>query len=215
MLAAKLSKDEIHQTYCKFASSYDVWANLTESKARQLSLQLADILDCEAVLEVAVGTGFIFAKILKLNPSGKNEGIDLTEEMLVQARKRAEKTGISNYALKVGDAYHLEFPENTFDVLLNNYMFDLIPEEDFLNVLTELKRVLKSGGKLVLASMTQGPKWFNYLWKRLYQMNPILLGGCRGVCLQPYVESAGFKQVYRQYISQFMFPSEVISAVKP
>ena len=215
MLAAKLSKDEVRQTYRKLASGYDVWANLAESKARQLSLQLANIQDGDAVLEVAVGTGFIFAEILKLNPSGKNAGIDLTEEMLVQARKRAEKIDVSNYSLKVGDAYQLEFPENTFDVVLNNYLFDLMPEEDFLEVLIEFKRVLKSGGKLVLASMTQGPKWFDYLWQRLYQINPSLLGGCRGVCLQPYVESAGFKQVYRQYISQWMFPSEVISAVKP
>ena len=215
MLAAKLSKDEVRQTYRKLASGYDVWANLAESKARQLSLQLANIQDGDAVLEVAVGTGFIFAEILKLNPSGKNAGIDLTEEMLVQARKRAEKIDVSNYSLKVGDAYQLEFPENTFDVVLNNYLFDLMPEEDFLEVLIEFKRVLKSGGKLVLASMTQGQKWFDYLWQRLYQINPSLLGGCRGVCLQPYVESAGFKQVYRQYISQWMFPSEVISAVKP
>lgn len=215
MKAAKLGKDEVRQIYRKLAGSYDVWANLAESKARKRSLQLANIHNGDAVLEVAVGTGFTFAEILKLNPSGRSEGIDLTEEMLVRARKRAEKTGVSDYTLKVGDAYSLEFPDDTFDVVLNNYMFDLIPEEDFLPVLTEFKRVLKSGGKLVLASMTHGQNWFNQIWEGLYQINPALLGGCRGVYLQPYVESAGFKAICREYISQFMFPSEVVSAVKP
>ena len=215
MLAAKLGKDEVRQVYGKLAGSYDVWANLAESKARKRSLQLADIHNGDAVLEVAVGTGFTFAEILKLNPSGSNKGIDLTEEMLSRAKKRAEKIGASNYTLKVGDAYSLEFPDAIFDVVLNNYMFDLMPEEDFLPVLTEFKRVLKSGGKLILASMTQRQNWFNQFWEGLYQINPALLGGCRGVYLQPYVESAGFKDIYKEYISQFMFPSEIVSAVKP
>ncbi len=215
MLEAKLGKDEVRQIYRQLAAGYDVWGNLAESKARKLSLKLADIHDGDAVLEVAVGTGLTFAEILKLNPSGRNEGIDLTEEMLVRARKRADKTGAGNYTLKVGDAYNLEFPDDTFDVVLNNYMFDLIPEEDFIRVLTEFKRVLKPGGKLVLASMTQGQKWFNNIWEGLYQIAPALLGGCRGVNLQTYVDSAGFKDLHRKYISQFMFPSEIVYAVKP
>ncbi len=215
MLEAKLGKDEVRQIYRKLAAGYDVWGNLAESKARKLSLKLADIHDGDAVLEVAVGTGLTFAEILKLNPSGMSVGIDLTEEMLVKARKRADKTGSGNYTLKVGDAYNLEFPDDTFDVVLNNYMFDLIPEEDFIRVLTEFKRVLKPGGKLVLASMTQGQKWFNNIGEGLYQIAPVLLGGGRGVNLQPYVDSAGFKDLHREYISQFMFPSEIVYAVKP
>ncbi len=108
MLEAKLGKDDVRQIYRKLATSYDIWSNLAESNARQLSLQLADIQDGDAVLEVAVGTGFTFAKVLKINPSGRNEGIDLTAEMLVKARKRAEQTGLSNYSLNVGDAYSNE-----------------------------------------------------------------------------------------------------------
>lgn len=215
MLEAKLGKDEVRQIYRKLAAGYDIWGNLTESKARKLSLKLADIHDGDAVLEVAVGTGLTFTEILKLNPSGMSEGIDLTEEMLVRARKRADRTGMSNYTLTVGDAYNLEFSDNIFDLLLNNYMFDLIPEEDFLPVLNEFKRVLKPSGKLVLASMAKGKYWFNYIWEGIYQINPALLGGCRGVSLQSYVESAGFKDVRREYISQFMFPSEIVFAVKP
>ena len=157
MLEAKLGKDEVRQIYRQLAAGYDIWGNLAESKARKLSLKLADIHDGDAVLEVAVGTGLTFAEILKRNPSGRNEGTDLTEEMLVRARKRADNFNrAGNYTLKVGDAYNLEFPNDTFDVVLNNYMFDLIPEEDFIRVLTDFKRVLKPGGKLVLASMTQG-----------------------------------------------------------
>ena len=152
ILDAKLSKDQLREAYRKYASIYDIWSSLTESKARQRCLEVADIKNGESVLEVAVGTGILFEKILQLNPTGRNEGIDLTEQMLSRARARAHKSGVSDYVLKVGDAYHLQYPDNSFDLVLNNYMFDLIPEKDFRAILGEFKRVLRKGGRIVLVN---------------------------------------------------------------
>ncbi len=212
---AKLSKDEVREAYRKSASMYDIWSSLTESKARQRCLEVADIKNGESVLEVAVGTGILFEKILELNPTGRNEGIDLTEEMLTRARARAQKSGASGYVLKVGDAYHLQYSDNSFDVLLNNYMFDLIPEKDFLAILSEFRRVLRNGGRIVLVNMTKGSRWFNAVWEWLYKIRPSLLGGCRGIELKPYFEKVGFEKIRREYVSQMSFPSEVIYGVKP
>ncbi len=212
---AKLSKDEVREAYRKSASMYDIWSSLTESKARQRCLEVADIKNGESVLEVAVGTGILFEKILELNPTGRNEGIDLTEEMLTRARARAQKSGASGYVLKVGDAYHLQYSDNSFDVLLNNYMFDLIPERDFLAILSEFRRVLRNGGRIVLVNMTKGSRWFNAVWEWLYKIRPSLLGGCRGIELKPYLEKVGFEKIRREYVSQMSFPSEVIYGVKP
>ncbi len=214
-MEAKLSKDEIRKVYRKIASKYDVWSNLAESEARRRCLEFARIKNGDSVLEVAVGTGVLFQEILKANPSGRNEGIDLTVEMLVRSKERAERSGVSSYRLQVGDAYNLEHPNEDFDVVLNNYMFDLIPEKDFFKILTEFKRVLRKGGRVVLVNMTKGEHWFNGVWEWLYKINPSLLGGCRGVELTPYLENAGFEQIKRVYVSQFMFPSEVLTGVKP
>ena len=212
---AKLNKDEVRAAYRKVAWVYDLWSGLTESKARRRCLEVAAIKDGESVLEVAVGTGILFEKILALNPTGRNEGIDLTEEMVTRARARAQKSGASGYDLKVGDAYHLEHADHAFDVVLNNYMFDLIPEKDFVVVLSEFRRVLRPGGRLVLVNMTTGAGWFNTVWEWLYKTWPSLLGGCRGIELTPYVKEVGFEQVRREYVRQLFFPSEVISGVKP
>lgn len=212
---AKLTKDQVRKAYRVHASTYDIWSNLTESKARQRCLEVADIKDGESVLEVAVGTGVLFEKILLLNPTGRNEGIDLTEEMLSRARARVHKSGKSNYVLKIGDAYHLQYPDNSFDLIMNNYMFDLIPEKDFRAILSELKRVLRKGGRIVLVNMTKGPHWFNAVWEWLYKIRPSLLGGCRGIELSPYLEKVGFEKVVREYLTQMIFPSEVIYGMKP
>jgi len=213
MQEAKLEKGRVADIYRRIAPSYDLWAWLTESRARDRCLELADIHDGEDVLEVAAGTGLAFARVLQANPSGRNEGIDLTEAMLVRAEKKAARSGSSNYRLRIGDAYAMDFPDNSFDVLINNYMFDLLPQQDFIAVLEEFRRVLRPGGRLAMVNMTRGEHWYNGLWERLYRINPALLGGCRGVSLLPQIEACGFGQSRREYMSQLTFPSEIVFAV--
>jgi ubiquinone/menaquinone biosynthesis C-methylase UbiE len=215
ILDAGIEKGKVAEIYRKFSSSYDLWARLAESKARIRCLELAAIQDGESVLEVAVGTGIAFEQILKSNPTGRNEGIDLTEKMLKHAEEKAKRTGIKTYRLGVGDAYDLDYADDTFDVVINNYMFDLLPEEDFPVVLAEFKRVLSPGGRLAMANMTIGNRWFDSLWAVIYRVSPAWLGGCRGVYLLPYLELAGFRDPKREVISQMAFPSEVIFGVKP
>lgn len=211
MSDASISSDRVADLYRRIAPFYDLWARLTESRARDRALDLAAIRNGEDVLEVAVGTGLAFERILRANPSGRNEGIDLTDAMLARAERRAAGTG-SNFRLRTGDARHLDFDDDSFDVLVNNYMFDLLPEVEFDSVLQEFARVLRPGGRLALVNMTPGERWYNGIWERIYRINPALLGGCRGVSLLPHVERCGFRQARREYVSQFTFPSEVISA---
>ena len=166
-------------------------------------------------MEVAVGTGLAFAEILKQNSSGRNEGIDLTQEMLDKAIRKAAASGQNNYRLKLGDAYQLEFADASFDVLVNNYMFDLLPEDDFGRVLTEFKRVLRPGGRLVLVNMAKGERWRNAIWEAVYKLNAEWLGGCRGVSILEHVQAISFQDARREFISQMTFPSEVVYGVKP
>lgn len=212
---ARLEKDRVDGTYRRIAPIYDLWARLTETRARDRCLALAAVHDGEAVLEVAVGTGLAFEKILAMNPSGRVEGIDLTEAMLRRAESRAAASGHPNYRLAVGDAYALPFPDDAFDLLVNNYMFDLLPERDFGRVLGEFRRVLRPGGRLVLANMTDGRRWYQGIWTLVYRLSPALLGGCRGVSLVPYLMAAGFGDIRRETVSQSTFPSEVILAKVP
>ena len=215
ILEARIKKNDVPTVYAKLAPKHDLWGKVAESKARNRCLELANIQNREAVLEVAVGTGLAFEEILKANPDGRNEGVDLSEEMLIRAKKRAEASGMKNYRLNLGDAYNLEYEDNAFDILINNYMFDLLPEGDFTIVLTEFKRVLRPGGRLVLVNMAKGERWYNFIWEIVYRISPASFGGCRGIYLLPYVESMGFKQVKREFISQMTFPSEVIYGIKP
>lgn len=210
-LQAHVPQTEIPNVYGRIARVYDVWARLTERKARNACLEAAKVRDGEHVLEVAVGTGLAFRELVRANPSGVTEGIDLTDPMLARARAKVAKLP-GQHRLRVGDAHALDFADGTFDLLVNNYMFDLLPEADFAPVLTEFHRVLKPGGRLVLVNMAHGASFGTRLWELVYRASPALLGGCRGVSLMPHLEAAGFRDVARSYLSELGFPSEVINA---
>ena len=209
---ARLNKKDVIEVYSQTASLYDLWGMMTETKARKRALTLASIQNGESVLEVAIGTGLTFQEILRANPKGHNVGVDLTPAMLEKARLKAAKWGANDYQILVGDAYDLRLPDSQFDLVMNNYMFDLLPEKDFVLVLKEFKRVLKPNGRIVLVNMTKGEHFYQHFWESIYRLNPRWLGGCRGVLLSPAMRTVGFTNIRRETASQLGFPSEIISA---
>jgi len=213
ILEARLTHEEIVEKYNRIASIYDLFGILMESKARQRALEIAAIRNGEKILEVALGTGLNFVELLKRNPEGWVEGIDISMKMLERTRKRVSKTGLQNYTLYLCDCRHLHFEDSTFDILMNQYMFDILPVEDFIPILLEYKRVLKKGGRIVLVNMTKGEKWVNQIYEEIYKLKPPLLAGCRGILVQPFLEKMGFKEIKREFVSQLGFPSEVVLGI--
>jgi len=215
MRPARLPQAAVPRTYRWIAPLYDALARLVAARARQCGLTWFGAHDGEQLLEVAVGTGLSFQQLLRANPTGWTEGIDLAPAMLRQTRRRAARAGTDRYCFRRGTAYALAYPEATFDGVLNSYMFGLLPVEAFAPVLQEFKRVLRPGGRLVLISMTRPERWYQNAWEALYRLHPALLGGCRGVQTAPFLRAAGFVDVQRRFISQWAFPSEVVYGRKP
>lgn len=213
-LDASISQEEIGSVYDKLAPVYDIWGKLTESRARNRALDLAAIEDGQDILEVAAGTGLAFYEIVRRNPNGRNVGIDLSNGMLEKAKSRLRGLSGANYSLNVGTAFDLPSRTESVDVLVNNYMFDLISSEDMDKVLDEFKRALKIGGRLILVNMTEGETLASRLYDLIYKLSPRAMGGCRGVRLADRLEQHGFTVEVREYYQQMLFPSEVILAQK-
>jgi ubiquinone/menaquinone biosynthesis C-methylase UbiE len=161
-----------------------------------------------------VGTGLAFYEIVKRNPDGINIGIDISEGMLKKAQKRMRKIKSANYELKIGSAFEIPYPDGSFDLLINNYMFDLISFDDMEKILIEFRRVLKKGGKLILVNMTMGEKLGSRIYELIYRLSPKLIGGCRPVKMSDKLNATGFHVITREYHQQLLFPSEVILAEK-
>lgn len=214
ILEARYTHQEIIRKYNWIAPIYDLFGILMESRARQRALEIAAIQNGEKVLEVALGTGLNFVEILKRNHNGWVDGIDVSMKMVEKAKKRISKMGQNNYTLHLCDCLHLPFEDETFDVIMNQYLLDILPVDDFIPILLEFKRVLKDGGRMVLVNMTKGERWLNQIYEGIYRLKPPLLVGCRGVMSQPFLEKIGFREFQREFVSQLGFPSEIVRGIK-
>ncbi len=116
--------------------------------------------------------------------------------------------------LRIGTAFDLQMENESVDLLVNNYMFDLITYTDIDKVLEEFKRVLKKSGRLILVNMTKGERLGSKLYDFIYRLSPKAMGGCRGVQLTDKLKQHGFTVEVREYHQQMLFPSEVITARK-
>ncbi|MDH4162182.1 MAG: methyltransferase domain-containing protein [Nitrospirota bacterium] len=205
-------QQEICKVYDRIAPLYDIWGRLAESRARMRAIELAGIANGSTVLEAAVGTGLAFLEIVQRNRDGRNMGIDLSSGMLEQSRQRLRSLPGASYVLAIGTALDLAQGTGTIDILINNYMFDLLADEDLDRALREFKRVLKPGGKLALVNMTKSETLSGGFYELLYRLSPRLMGGCRGVRLTEKLKQQGFSVEVREYHQQMLFPSEVILA---
>ncbi len=215
VLRRDYSPQQTRKQYRRVAWFYDWWGKLTEQVASDRMLELLAIAPGSHVLEVAVGTGRLFEKIAALIPTGHLEGIDLSPDMLRRARARIEQSGlVTPYRLQEADAYQLPFQDGSFDCLVNAYMLDLLPLEDFPLLLQEFNRVLKPGGKLAIANFSSGEKKINRIWYWLARFAPGLLTNCRPVQLEAALPAAGFELLHHEEISQNTFPSAIALARK-
>ena len=72
LFEARVPQEDVGKLYDRTAWFYDIWASLTESKAQKRAIAIAEIQNKTTILDVAVGTGKLFRKIVKHNPDGKN-----------------------------------------------------------------------------------------------------------------------------------------------
>lgn len=121
-----------------------------------------------------MGTGAALLEILKrVDKANVVYGVDLSPRMLTKARRTVARADFTNVDLRQADARSLSFDDNSFDVLLNSYMLDLIPLGDMSSVLGEFRRVLKAGGRLALVNMSKDYRIT--VWERLYRRTPARL----------------------------------------
>jgi ubiquinone/menaquinone biosynthesis C-methylase UbiE len=220
MIEAQAPTGAIRRAY-DLGSRFYGWAAVPlERKARMAALEEVAVQTGEKVLEVAVGPGATFVEILRrVGPGGTVTGVDLSPQMLDQTRRRALRAGWREVDVKDADARQLPFADETFDVLYNSYMLDLIPLGEMPVVLGEYLRVLKPGGRLALVNFSKRIPGLRTLYERFYEALPrrwvpYVAGGCRPVVMAGEVGRAGFRDIRYRFVSGFL-PSEVVIARKP
>lgn len=214
ILEVNAPADRVARMYSRLAPIYEIWARATESRARRRVLDLAGLSGDEDLLEVATGTG---AQLVRLASAthGRTVGVELAGGMLARTRGRVTAAGLAGRVeLLQANALQLPLENESFDVLVNSYMLDLLSREDIPRALAEFKRVLRPGGRLVLSNMTVAEHRRHALWDAAYARGVQLTANCRGVLAAPVLAELGFVEINREYLAQMLFPTEVVTARK-
>ena|SRR5271157_3748892 len=103
--------------------------------------------DLFQALDVACGPGLLVCALAKMVYHAT--GIDLTPAMLEQASKTQQEQGLSNISWDQGDGTALPYKDAAFNVVTCRFAFHHFPEP--LQVLREMRRVCRAGGRIVVA----------------------------------------------------------------
>ncbi len=197
ILGVPASPEDIKKSYGILSRSYAIIEGIFEKGLRRKGLQLLSVKSGEVVLEVGVGTGYSLKEIAKaVGGNGKVYGIDITPQMLEITRKRLKKAGLmERVELYEGDARSMPYEDSKFDAVYMASTLELFDTPDIPRVLNEIKRVLKPGGRLAVASLTKEGRegsLFIRFYEWLHQKVP-KYASCRPIYVEKSVEEAGYE----------------------
>jgi arsenite methyltransferase len=113
---------------------------------------VAELNEGEVVLDLGSGGGIdVILSARRVGSTGLAYGLDMTDEMLALARKNAADAGVTNAIFLKGLIEQIPLPADSVDVVISNCVINL--STDKADVLLEISRVLKPGGRLGISDI--------------------------------------------------------------
>lgn len=149
----KPKKEQVAEMFDRIADRYDFMNRFLSARTdigwRKKAIRLLKKDKPQLILDIATGTGDMALMAYKMLNPAKIVGIDISAQMLEVGRKKIEKEGLGDkIELQGGDSETINFAENTFDAVMA--AFGVRNFENLEKGLTEMLRVLKPGGQLVI-----------------------------------------------------------------
>lgn len=153
------------------ATDYDQWyttkmGRFVDEVETACAFELFMPQQDQKILDVGCGTGNFSIKLAE--KGAIVTGIDVSDEMLNIART---KTGGLPITYKNMDLYQLEFEDNTFDAVFSMAAFEFV--KDPARALSELFRVLKPGGKLMVGTIHLDSSWGRLYTSEYFQKETV------------------------------------------
>jgi ubiquinone/menaquinone biosynthesis C-methylase UbiE len=186
-MSQKLTTEGLREVWDRYAPRYDreigFFERIQFSGGREWVCPQAT----GDVLEVAVGTGL---NLPHYPADVRLTGLDLSPAMLDIARTRAAEIG-REIELREGDAQALPFPDASFDTVVCTLGLCGVPDER--GAITEMHRVLKPGGKLLLLDhVGSHHRLVHFVQSLLEKFTVRMMGDYQTRRPLPLVEQAGF-----------------------
>jgi ubiquinone/menaquinone biosynthesis C-methylase UbiE len=210
------SRAQTKAFYNKISCFYDALADRSEAPVRKAGLQLLKARAGEKILEIGFGTGHVLETFAKaVGPEGKVFGLDLSDKMVSLAKRNLDEAGLlENTRLRCGDAEQLPYAAGTMDAVFMSFTLELFDTPEIPRVLNECKRVLRTGGRIVVVGMSKlgehEPLIGVFEWAHRHFPNFI---DCRPIYVRKVLEDSGFK-IIKTLLKHMWIPVEVVLGAK-
>lgn len=221
--AVAFQTERIHQTiatrtkrvYDHLAAIYPASTYFFHRKAHKIALEMSGLQDGMRVLEVATGSGEMFRRLAKNNPSGHTCGVDLSPNMAArtQAHARKQFPQVSLHCQAV-DARALPYRDGSFDTIFCCYLFELLSTDDIYRTMEEMYRVLEPRGTLTTILIGQQAEFFNRAYQVAASIVPAFWGRQMDLSAPSILRECGFRVTQEQLVRQGFYPSRILTAIK-
>jgi ubiquinone/menaquinone biosynthesis C-methylase UbiE len=203
------------KVYDYLSGVYPASSYFFHSKAHKIALRMAGIQDGMRVLEVATGSGEMFRRLIRANPSGATLGLDLSPNMAARTQRRArEEFPSADACCQAVDATHIPFRDATFDAVMCCYLLELLTAENIAIALSEFRRVLKPGSIFTLVLIGQNTALFNQAYKVCGKIAPAFWGRQVDARVPQMIENSHFAIIGERTVRQGFYPSRILCARK-
>ncbi|WP_221565203.1 demethylmenaquinone methyltransferase [Alkalihalobacillus sp. TS-13] len=151
-------EQRVHQVFESISNHYDKMNSIISFQRhvawRRDTMKRMDVQKGSTTLDVCCGTGdWTIAMAKAIGPKGKAIGLDFSKNMLSVGEEKVKDEGLANIQLQHGNAMELPYDDNGFDYVTIGFGLRNVP--DLNQVLKEMHRVVKPGGKVVCLETSQ------------------------------------------------------------
>lgn len=155
---------------------------------------LASISKGETILDLGSGAGFdCFLAAQQTGETGKVIGVDITPEMVAQAKKNAEKGNYKNVAFKIGEIENLPIDNNSIDLIISNCVINLSNQKE--QVFKEAFRITKENGRMMISDIILLNELPDYVKNSVEGHIACLAGAVRKDDYLDAIQKAGFTDI--------------------
>jgi SAM-dependent methyltransferase len=168
---------------------------------------LASIKKGETILDLGSGAGFdCFLASRETGETGKVIGVDITPEMVAQAKKNAERGNYKNVEFKVGEIENLPIENDSIDLIISNCVINLSNQKE--QVFKEAFRVAKPNGRIMISDIILLNDLPDYVKNSVEGHIACLAGAVRKEDYIKAIAKAGFSDI--SIDKQTKFPIELM-----
>jgi ubiquinone/menaquinone biosynthesis C-methylase UbiE len=136
---------------------YDWIMGFYERESNREALRGPMLERARKIVDVGAGTGYLLSRLVKATREGQEIfAVDLSRQMLHNSESYLSKHHqlSTRTSFRQADCRTLPWQDNTFDLYVSSYLFDLLPETELEDALKEMERVLVPDGYAILVTMT-------------------------------------------------------------